>query len=268
MKVVYLGKRKIRILAASAMALVLIALVVFLWQAPTTAVSTSQNKQIPVYCVSTEDKKVSITFDASWGNEQTEGILDLLDQYNVKATFFLVGYWVDAYPEQVKMITERGHEIGNHSSTHPHMSGLSRDQILTEIGNTNDKITALTGQKIDLFRPPYGEWDENLVKVCRDAGYQVIQWNIDSLDWKGTTAEEMVARVQKKLEPGSIILFHNNSEHILEGLKAVLEELTSQGYQGVKVSDLIYDEPYTVDHEGRQFPASTGTSTTATLPEA
>ena len=92
----------------------------------------------------------------------------------------------------------------------------------------------------------------------------MIQWNIDSLDWKGTTADEMVSRVQKKLEPGSIILFHNNSEHILEGLKAVLEELTSQGYQGVKVSDLIYDDPYTIDHEGRQFPASTGAAATAT----
>jgi len=253
MKVIYLGKQKLKLLSAVAMTLVLVTVSIALWDGPSASVSTTSGEEIPIYCTATDEKKVAVTFDAAWGNEETEGILDLLDQYHVKATFFLVGYWVDEYPDHVKLIAERGHEIGNHSSTHPHMAGMSRDQILTEINTTNEKITALTGQSVDLFRPPYGEWDKNLVRVCRNADHHVIQWNIDSLDWKGTTAAQMLKRVQDKLEPGSIILFHNNSEHILDGLEAVLQELTAQGYEGVSVSELIAKENYTIDHEGRQF---------------
>lgn len=262
MKVIYLGKHKIRAIASVTIILTMVALVAVLWQPSSIPVAASSQKQLPIYCVDTNEKKVAITFDASWGNEQTKGILDLLDQYHAKCTFFLVGYWVDAYPKEVKMITERGHEIGNHSSTHPHMAGLSREQILTEIKNTNDKIIALAAKPITLFRPPYGEWDENLVRVCNDAGFYVIQWNIDSLDWKGLSANDMLSRVKSKLEPGSIILFHNNSEHILEGLKAVLEEVTAQGYQMVAVSDLIYHDHYTIDHEGRQGTVATSPITT------
>ena len=256
MKLMYIsGKQLLRLGAAALTALVCIAYVAASTAAEgALAAWTPAKKPLPIYNVQTDEKKVAVTFDAAWGDEQTEGILDLLDRYGVKATFFLVGYWVDRYPEKVRLISERGHEIGNHSSTHPHMSGMSSEAILWEIGDTSAKIRALTGQDAVNFRPPYGDYDSNLITTCRDAGIHVIQWNIDSLDWKDLTGDEMLRRVRDKLEPGSIILFHNNSTHILDGLEKTLQELQAQGYEGVPVRDLIHTGNYIIDHAGRQIP--------------
>ena len=256
MKVVFISKKKIKAMAVMVMGLMLVVLAVVLWPDGSLSVA-GRKKDLPIYYVGTQEKKVAITLDAAWGNDETQQILDVLDQYQAKATFFLVGYWVDAYPDQVKLIDQNGHVIGNHSSTHPHMTKLGRDQVLTELADTSNKITALTGKPVNLFRPPYGDWNENLVRISEEAGYSVIQWNIDSLDWKGTTGDEMLARTKEKLEPGSILLFHNNSDHIIDGLKKVLEELSSQGYQFVTVDQLIYKDNYTIDHDGKQISNAT-----------
>lgn len=111
-----------------------------------------------------------------------------------------------------------------------------------------------------------GDYDSNLVTTCNENGIAVIQWNIDSLDWKDLTGEQMLERVKKKLEPGSIILFHNNSKHILEGLELTLQELQAQGYTGVRVCDLVLTRDYYIDHAGRQIP--NGTAPAVTQPAA
>lgn len=213
----------------------------------------SPTKELPIYSVDTPEKKVALSFDAAWGNEYTENILDTLDKYNVKSTFFLVGFWVDKYPEDVKEIAKRGHEVGNHSTTHPNMSTLSKDQILEEINTTGDKIEKLTMVKPSLFRPPFGDYNDLLIRTCRDNGYYTIQWDVDSLDWKELGVQPVVDRVLRNVRNGSIILFHNNAKYIKDYLPLVIEKLQESGYEIVPISQIIYKEDFIIDNTGRQI---------------
>lgn len=210
------------------------------------------NRRLPIYSVQTQEKKIAISFDAAWGDEYTLNILDILDKYNVKTTFFLVGFWVDKYPNHVKEMNDRGHEIGNHSSTHPHMTQLSKDQMAKELNNTGDKIMAITEKKPNLFRPPFGDYNNTLIEAAEENGYYTIQWDVDSLDWKKIGSIQIVDRVVRNVKNGSIILFHNNSEYVLEYLPLVLEKLQSEGYKIVPIGELIYKENYYMDHTGKQ----------------
>ncbi|MGN1248550.1 MAG: polysaccharide deacetylase family protein [Candidatus Spyradocola sp.] len=216
------------------------------------------SRPLPVYNVSTEDKKVAISFDAAWGEEKTDEILKILEDHNVKTTFFLVGYWVDKYPDRVKQIFDAGHEIGNHSNTHPHMSELSSAQISQELDALSDKVEAVTGVRPTLFRPPYGDYDDQVVLQARKNGYEVIQWNVDSLDWKNLGIDHMVKQVTKQINPGDIILFHNNSQYITQALPTILDYIQSQGYEIVPVSELVIDGEYWIDHTGCQHAGKAG----------
>lgn len=149
-------------------------------------VSATQRK-IPIYCVEEDEKKVSISFDAAWGNEQTSALLDILDNKKVKATFFLVGEWVDKYPDSVKEISKRGHDVENHSDTHAHLPQLGNDGIKKELEDCNNKIKALTGKAPTLFRPPYGDYNDNVVTVTNQINMYCVQWDIDILDTKVMT---------------------------------------------------------------------------------
>ena len=210
------------------------------------------DKLIPIYCVETEEKKVAISFDAAWGDSYTDGILETLDKYNVKSTFFLVGFWVDRYPEMVKKIDAKGHDIGNHSSTHPHMSKLSSEQIAEELNKTGEKIYNLTGKKPYLFRPPFGDYNNTLIKTAKECEYYTIQWDVDSLDWKELGVEPVVDRVTRNVKNGSIVLFHNNAKYILEFLPLVIEKLQKEGYEIVPISEIIMKDNYYIDHTGKQ----------------
>lgn len=211
-----------------------------------------EGRRLPIYCVDTKEKKVAISFDAAWGNEQTRGILDILDRYEVKATFFLVDFWAEKYPDDVAEIWNRGHDIGNHSSTHPDMAHLSAEQIRTELSEAAKRIQEITGHQTVLFRPPFGSYSNNLIQTCESMGYHVIQWDVDSLDWKQISPELIVERVTRNVGPGSIVLFHNNAEHVLEYLPPVIEKLQADGYQFVLIRDLIYTDDYHMDHAGKQ----------------
>lgn len=221
-------------------------------QATMAAGESERQRQLPIYNVDTEDKKVAVTFDAAWGEEKTDDLLALLDEYGVKSTFFLVGYWVDAYPEHVKEIAAAGHEIGSHSNTHPYMTKLTREGMKEELSAISGKLEKLTGTKPTLFRAPYGDYNDAVVETVRGEGLEIIQWNVDSLDWKGLSGDEMLARVKKKVRPGSIILFHNNSENLLDGLRKTLNYLKGEGYSFCKVSELIYPKPYAIRPDGTQ----------------
>ena len=148
--------------------------------------STTERK-IPIYCVEEDEKKVSISFDAAWGNEQTETLLNILDEKKVKATFFLVGEWVDKYSDSVKEIAIRGHDVENHSDTHAHLPQLSDESIKKELVDCNNKIKELTGKTPTLFRPPYGDYNNNVVTVTNDISMYCVQWDIDILDTKVMT---------------------------------------------------------------------------------
>ncbi|ABW19555.1 polysaccharide deacetylase family sporulation protein PdaB [Alkaliphilus oremlandii] len=212
----------------------------------------SNQKRLPIYSVETEEKKIAISFDAAWGDEFTDDILDTLDKYNVKTTFFLVSFWVEKYPDMVKKIYDRGHEIGNHSTTHPHMSKLSKEQIITELKTTGDKIAKITGKDPVVFRPPFGDYNDLLIETAEELNYHTIQWDVDSLDWKELGVQAVVDRVTRNVKKGSIVLFHNNAKYVSQFLPIVLEKLQEQGYEIVPVSELIYTENYSIDNTGRQ----------------
>ena len=207
---------------------------------------------VPVYRVDTQEKQVAISFDAAWGADKTQQIIDVLKQYDAGATFFLVGFWVDKYPEMVKAIDQAGFEIGTHSNTHPDMAKISQENIAKELDISTEKIKAITGKEVTLFRPPYGSYNNQLISACNQRNLIPIQWDVDSLDWKGLSATEITKRVVTKVESGSIILMHNNADNVVDALKMVLERLTNDGYQITSVGQLVYHSNYTIDRNGVQ----------------
>ena len=227
---------------------------------PAAVDASASARQLPIYCVQRDQKLVSISFDAAWGNEDTQDLIDILDRFQVKATFFVVGDWVDKYPESVKALHDAGHEVMNHSNSHAHMSQLSSEAIVADVEACNDKIEAVTGVRPTLIRPPYGEYDNNVITSIRSIGMEPIQWNVDSLDWKDLPAGEITERVVSRVQPGSIVLFHNAALHTPEALPDILEYLLGEGYEIVPISQLIldgeYGTDYTIDHTGRQCPVS------------
>ena len=211
-------------------------------------------RELPVYSVERDDQVISISFDASWGGDQTMGILDLLDEYNAKATFFLVGIWVDKYPELVKEIHDRGHEIGNHSDSHPHMTQISESKMRQELKGMSDKLEALTGERPTLFRPPYGDYNNAVVTVSRAEGYECVQWSVDSLDWKNRGAQDLITRATKNVQAGDIILFHTDSQYILDALPTVLKTYQEQGFTLIPVGEILLQGDTTIDVQGKQHP--------------
>ncbi len=207
---------------------------------------------VPVYNVETDKKQVAISFDAAWGADKTEGILEILKEYDVSATFFLVGFWVDEYPDIVKKIDEAGIEIGTHSDKHPDMAKLSAEEIKTELTTSIQKIEAITNKKVELFRAPFGSYNNTLLEEASNQDLITIQWDVDTLDWKGLSASEMCDRVMKNVKNGSIILMHNNSDNILDGLTMILDRLTMQGYEITSVGELVYHDGYEIDRNGVQ----------------
>lgn len=214
--------------------------------------ASASQRVLPIYSVERDSKAIALSFDAAWGNEDTQLLIDILNQYNVKATFFLVGDWVDRYPESVKQLYDAGMEIGNHSDNHAHFTKLSSEGITADVSACNEKIKAITGAAPTLFRCPYGEYDDHVVSAINGMGMHVIQWDVDSLDWKDLSAEDIYERVTSRAAPGSICLFHNAALHTPEALPSIIEYLLSEGYSIVPISQLIFTENYTIDHTGRQ----------------
>ncbi len=222
---------------------------------PRVVGAAATERVLPVYSVERDGRFVSLTFDAAWGNEDTQTLIDILGRYGVKATFFVVGDWVDKYPESVRALHAAGHEVMNHSAKHPHMAKLSAQKIVSEINACSDKIEAVTGVRPTLFRCPYGEYDDNVISTVRSLGMTAIQWDTDSLDWKKLSAEEIAGRVKEKARPGSIVLFHNAGLHTPEALPGVIEFFQSNGYSIVPVSELLLKGDAYIDHTGRQHAA-------------
>lgn len=218
-----------------------------------TVASFSGERRVPIYKVERSDRKLSISFDATWGADQTDELLDILDEHGVKTTFFLAGYWAEKFPEYVKKIVERGHEIGNHSFEHPHLNSLSKEQIRSDLKRNHDLIKELTGTDSFLFRPPFGEYSNKVIEVAEELGYFTIQWSIDSLDWKDVSADFMVGRIMEKAGPGEIVLFHNAGRHTPAAVRILLPRLKAAGYEIVPISELIYRDNYLIEsHSGVQ----------------
>lgn len=222
-----------------------------------TAEASLATKALPIYSVQRDNKCVSLTFDAAWGNEDTQQLIDILGEYDVRATFFVVGDWVDKYPESVKALADAGHEIMTHSDDHAHFSHLTSEEIVSNINTSCDKIEAITGIRPTLFRPPYGEYDDHVIETMNGMGMYTIQWSVDSLDWKDLSASEIYERVTGKIAAGDIVLFHNAAKHTPEALPDIIAYLVGEGYAIVPVSELLLEGDYELDHTGRMYPKGT-----------
>ncbi len=212
------------------------------------------SRKIPVYGVEVkgERKVIALTFDAAWGADKTQGIIDTMKKYDAKGTFFLVGFWLDKFEKETKAIAEAGFDIGNHSRNHLNMPKLSDDEIRAEIEYVNDRVNELTGFKPTYFRAPFGDYSDRLMSAIEELDMVGVQWSIDSLDWKGLSAKEIFNRVVPKAKSGDIVLFHNNSDHVLDALPLVLSALKEQGFEFVALSELVATEGYTIDNNGIQ----------------
>ena len=214
--------------------------------------SSSNEKYLPIYHVQTEENKVALTMNCAWNADDIDKILKILEENNVKITFFMVGDWIEKYPDAVKKIYDAGHEIGTHSDTHPHVNNLSYEENVEEIEKSNNKIENITGNRTDLYRTPYGEYNQTVIKAAQDNGYYTIQWNLDTLDYTGLTGEEMWNRIKDKIDSGDIILMHNGTEHTADSLDMLLENIKEKNLEIVKISELIYKDNYTIDVNGMQ----------------
>lgn len=248
----FIFKRKLLTLAVC---MLCAAVMFYVVNHPAIVGAAAATRQLPIYCVQRDQKVISLSFDAAWGNEDTQQLIDILGKYNIKVTFFVVGEWVDKYPESVKALSDAGHEVMNHSNDHAHFNTLSAEEIAANINACSDKIEAVTGVRPTLFRPPYGEYDDHVITAVRGMGIEPIQWDVDSLDWKELSAAEITQRVTSKVQPGSIVLFHNAALHTPEALPGIIEALLQEGYSFLPISQLLLTGEYTIDHTGRQCPA-------------
>ena len=213
----------------------------------------AKSRDIPIYRVKNEENKVAITFDCAWGAKDIPVILNVLKEKNVKATFFLVGEWVRRNPEETKMIAEQGHDVANHSENHYKMSALSRDKIKKEITDCVKTIIEITGTSTDLFRAPYGDYNDNVISIARQAGQYFIQWKLDSLDWKPGISEETILERISKAESGDMLLFHNDTSKTEKILGNVIDVIRDKGLNLVPVSELIIRDNYEIENDGRKI---------------
>lgn len=224
---------------------------------PAISVSTTANgRELPIYSVQTDKPQIALSFDAAWGNEDTQHILDILKKHDIHVTFFMTGGWVESYPDDVKRIYEAGHDLGNHSQNHKHMNSLSDKEKTQELMSVHNKVKELTGYEMFLFRPPYGEYNNEVVLNATANGYYPIQWSVDSLDWKDYGVDSIIDTVcnHKELANGAIILCHNGAKYTAQALDSMITTLKAKGYEFVPISQLIYKENYHMDVTGKQIP--------------
>ena len=224
-----------------------------LMSSKTVETSASSEKLLPIYKVETQEKKVALTMNCAWNDSDIDQILKTLEENQCKITFFMVGEWIEKFPEAVKKVDQAGCEIASHSNTHPHVNNLSYEENIKEIEESNKKIEALTGKTTKLYRPPYGEYNNTVIKAATDKGYYPIQWSLDTLDYTGLTETQMWDRLKNKLGAGDIILMHNGTKHTAESLDGLIKKIKEKGYNIVTVSELIYKDSYKIDVNGKQI---------------
>ena len=219
----------------------------------TIQTSSVNSKLLPIYNVETNENKVAFTMNCAWNADDIDKILEVLKNNDVRITFFLVGDWVDKYPEAVKKINEAGHEIGTHSNTHPHVNNLSYEENVKQIEEGSKKIENIIGKKINIYRAPYGEYNDTVIKASEDKGFYPIQWSLDTLDYNGLPGEEMWNRLDGKIKKGDIILSHNGTKHTADSLDMLIKNIKNKGLEIVPIRDLIYKDNYTINSNGTQI---------------
>lgn len=215
--------------------------------------AVNSEKLLPIYNVQTNEKKIAFTMNCAWNADDIDQILKILDNNKIKITFFMVGDWIDKFPDAVNKIKDTGHEIANHSNTHPHVNNLSYEQNISEIKEANEKIKKFTGKENKIYRAPYGEYNNTVIKAVQDQNNFCIQWSLDTLDYTGLTGTEMWDRIKNKLKAGDIILSHNGTKHTADSLDMLIKNIKQMNFEIVTVSELIYKENFKINSNGTQI---------------
>ena len=255
MRAVSITKKQIKRIAAITAAAAATAAVII--TAAVTSVGTkAEQRKLPIYRVERADNKIAVTFDVAWENSNTDELLNILNEYDAKATFFITGDWCDRYPDDVKKFADAGHEIENHSDQHPHVEGINVNDLINDTRECSRKIKMITGKEPVLYRAPYGEYDDSLLTTLEGMGLKTIQWDVDSVDWNKPTSEQITKKVLENTKSGSILLFHNDLQNTTEALPNVLKGLKEKGFEFVTVDELILHDNYTIDANGEQQPTA------------
>lgn len=255
MRAISLTKKQIKRGAAIAAAAAATAAVVI--TAAVTSVGTkAQQRQLPIYRVERNDNKVAVTFDVAWENSNTDELIEILDEYGAKATFFITGDWCDRCADDVKKFADAGHEIENHSDKHPHVEGINVNDLINDTRECSRKIKMITGREPTYYRAPYGEYDDSLLTTLDGMGLKTIQWDVDSVDWNKPTAEQITKKVLGNTKSGSILLFHNDLQNTTDALPNILKGLKEKGFEFVTIDELVLHDNYTIDANGEQQPTA------------
>jgi len=209
-------------------------------------------RDLPLYSVERNDSKVSITFNCAWGDEDIDSVLKSLDNYNIKATFFIVGEWAEKYPGSLKKIHSAGHEIGTHSYNHRDYTKITSKEIIEDIKKCDDIIFSVIGETPKLVRTPSGAYNNSVVKAVESLGKICVQWSVDSIDYNDASVEDIYSRSVERIANGDILLLHTGTKNTAVALPRILDNISSR-FDPVTVSELMYHEDYYVDNTGRMF---------------
>lgn len=238
MKLFFVARRQISLFMVFLLAVIVTGVGIYGYQGSQDAeVTVSDN--LGIYRGNTTHKAMALTFNVDWGEAEIPKILKILEETNVKATFYLTGRWSDKFPELVKQISSEGHEIGNHSYSHPHVDNLSISKNIAQIKKAEDSILKNTGQKPRLYAPPYGEKKEHVLKAAYQAGYITVYWTIDTIDWKKERTPPLISNtVLQKAQNGAIVLMHPVPNTVI-ALPEIITGLKAKEYELKTVSEII-----------------------------
>ena len=218
-------------------------------------VMVTDNNKPGIRKVDTTEKKIALGFDCGYNNLYTDYILDTLDEYDAKVTFFVTGFFCKGFPDQLKTIYDRGHEIGNHTMHHLRMNELTAEKVYSEIDGVNQMVHDSLGIYPKIMRPSYGSANYQVVAISRMLGCETVFWTEDSYDWDpDKSAEYIINRATKNMGEGCILLFHNSAPKTKETLRAILDDYKAKGLKIVPISELLYDGNYVIDADGVQKP--------------
>lgn len=206
----------------------------------------------PIARVADAPGQVGLSFDVAWGDDQTEEILEVLDIYGVQATFFVTNAWMAAYPELTAKISEGGHELGLHSATHPYFSALTKEGMKKELNDNSKMVAQLTGQQAKFFRPPYGDYNNNVLSAAGEMGLVTIGWAVDGGDWQDISARKISDNVLKQAKAGDIVMLQNNNKQTVAALKEIFNTWQEQGIRPVPLGAVVRTQDYFVDYDGVQ----------------
>ena len=218
-----------------------------------TSVITDPDTNKPICCTDRADNVLCLTFDTSRADEQIDPLLKILAQNNIKATFFVTGEWAERCFNSMKKLVDSGQEVMNASDKPSGMTSLFENDTINLINAGGDKIQAITGKRPIFFRPPDGEYDDNLLETLALLDIYPIGWDVESFDIKGLDTGAIIKRVVSQSASGSIIRFNTDGKNTLDALPSVIKQLNQKGYTFIPMSEMIHKDNYTINRLGRQI---------------